>query len=68
MPVLHYRVHILEITDPEARLLLKQSRRIQRAVLKELDETHWLIDGRYISNIEKVCSKAGIPVTVALHG
>jgi len=68
MPVLHYRIHILEITDPEARLLLKQSRRIQRAILEELDDTHWLIDGRYISNIEKVCSKTGIPVTIALHG
>ncbi len=68
MPVLHYRVHILEITEHETQLLLKQSRRMQSAILDELDDSHWLIDGRYISAVEKVCAKAGITLTVALHG
>ena len=68
MPALHYRVHILEISDHKTRLALKQARRMHAAVLEELDQSHWLIDGRSLAAVEKVCAKAGISLTVALHG
>ena len=48
MPVLHHGIHILEIPDSTMREQLMQSPVIQQAVIMEVDNNHWLIDGQYI--------------------
>jgi len=68
MPVLHHRVHVLEVADTAAKMQLMQSPAVQRALVMELDETHWLISGRHIVSIEKACAKAGITMTIQTHG
>ena len=67
MPILHHGIHILEIPDSTMRESLMQSPVIQQAIIKELDNTHWLIDGQYISNVEKLLSKTGISFKVKTH-
>ncbi len=54
--------------DTAAKMQLMQSPAVQRALVMELDETHWLISGRHIVSIEKACAKAGITMTVRTHG
>ena len=67
MPVLHNGIHILEIPDSTMREQLMQSPVIQQAVIMEMDNTHWLIDGQYISNVEKLLAKSGISFKVNTH-
>ena len=68
MAVLHHRIHILEVPDAAMRVHLKQSRAMRRAVIMELDEAHWLINGRCIGEVERLCAKAGITLSVKTHG
>ena len=68
MPVLHHRIHILEVPDAAQRVHLKHSRAVRRAVIMELDEAHWLINGRSIGDVERACAKAGMTLSVKTHG
>lgn len=68
MAILHHRIHILEVPDAAVRVHLKHSRIVRRAVLMELDATHWLINSRQVADIERVCARAGIALTVKTHG
>ena len=67
MPVLHHGIHILEIPDSTMREQLMQSPVIQQAVIMEMDNSHWLIDGQYIYNVEKLLAKSGISFKVKTH-
>jgi len=67
MPVLHHGIHILEIPDSTMREQLMQSPVLQQAVIIKMDKTHWLIDGQYISNVEKLLAKTGISFKVKTH-
>ncbi len=62
MPVLHHKVHILEITEEEAGIHLMHSSGAQKSVIMKLDENHWLIDSSKISEFKKVCEKSGISI------
>ena len=44
-----------------------QSPVLQQAVIMKMDSTHWLIDGQYISNVEKLLAKTGISFKVKTH-
>ena len=68
MPVLHHRVHILEVTDPAMRVHLKHARSIRRAIMMELDAAHWLVHDRQLAAVERACAKAGIMLTSRSHG
>ncbi len=68
MAVLHHRIHILEVPDAAMRVHLKRSHTLRRAVIMELDEAHWLVSGRGIGEVERVCAKAGITLSVKTHG
>jgi hypothetical protein len=68
MPILHYRVHILEVKDPTVGMVLRRSKPMQRALLLELDAAHWLIDGRHLNDVEKACAKAGVAVKIHTYG
>ncbi|MBR5623543.1 hypothetical protein IKW72_00850 [bacterium] len=68
MNVLHYHVHILTITDPKMSDELRKNRCISRAVITELDDTHWLIEEKHIPDIERQCARLNIPIKVVIHG
>jgi hypothetical protein len=68
MPILHYRVQVLEVNDPHVRMTLQRSKSMRRAVLLELDPMHWLVDGRHSGDVEKACAKAGVAVKVKTYG
>jgi len=68
MNVLHYHVHILKIDDPKMSAELKKNRCISRAIISELDETHWLVAEKHIPDIEKQCARMNIPIKVMIHG
>jgi hypothetical protein len=67
MTILHHRVHIIAVDDPLMRKRLKQVPAMRRALVMELDETHWLIDGQELSAVESACAKAGITMHVVTH-
>ena len=67
MPVLHHGIHILEVPNATIREQLIASPGMQQAMIMEMDKTHWLIDGQYISNVEKILFKTGISVKVNTH-
>ena len=68
MAVLHHRIHILAVPDAATRMHLKHSRALRRAIIMQLDESHWLVNGRSIGDVERICTKAGISLVVKTHG
>ena len=66
MTTLHHRIHLLEVADPHSRAL--QSKTLQQALLLRLDETHWVVDDRWLAQVEQAFAKAGVQLTVVTHG
>jgi hypothetical protein len=67
MAFLHHRVHIIAVDDPLMRKRLKQMSAVRRALVTELDESHWLLDGHELSAVETACAKAGIALHIKTH-
>lgn len=68
MNVLHYHVNLLSIPERRMALDMKKNRFISQAIVCELDETHWLVDSKFIPDIERQCQKLNIQVKVKIHG
>ncbi|NLF38980.1 hypothetical protein GX586_06005 [bacterium] len=68
MTVLHHRIHVLQVGDERVRRQLLATAAFRRAVLVRLDETHWVIEDRFLTAVEKLMGKAGIRLSVVSHG
>lgn len=68
MSVLHYHASVLEIPSAKVAGELKKNRLINRCIIHELDETHWLVDEKNSQDIERQCERLGIQMKIEING